>query len=482
MAFLAALQQRRDPRLFVTSFGTTPQGRDLPLAVLSAQGAKTPQRARQLGLPVVLAMCGIHAGEVEGKEAALMLIRDLLDGPDGDLLAHLTLVLVPLFNPDGNDAIDPGNRRLDLPKLAGQLGPESGVGTRVNAAQINLNRDYLRAQALEMRLWHERVWQAWEPDLTLDNHATNGSVHRFAMTYDIPHTEHSGRAEPIAYMREHLVPAVTAAVQQNFGVDSNWYGNFAEDERSLDAGTRADPQRPVREGWMTYPHHPRFGSNYRGLCGRMDLLLEAYAYIPFAERVRAAYAWMFETLRYVAAHGAQMRELVAACRVPPAQIAIAYRLAARAEPITILTRTPRCLDGAPAAVTLPHFARFVGTRHVTRPRGYVVAPTLAAALRVHGLRMTPAERAVDAEVPLVEGYGATAGRAILEAASTGEVRVSWRRAARTPPAGSFFVDTSQPHGAVAVYLCEPESDDGPIENGLIAAAPPGSELAVWRVV
>ena len=98
MAFLAALVARADPRLVVTSFGASPQGRDLPLVVLSAHGIKTPAASRRLGLPVVLVMCGIHAGEVEGKEAGLMLTRDLLAGPESDLLAHLTLVLVPLFN------------------------------------------------------------------------------------------------------------------------------------------------------------------------------------------------------------------------------------------------------------------------------------------------------------------------------------------------------------------------------------------------
>src|SRR5258705_7999163 len=138
MEFIAGLAARHDPRLAVSSFGHSPGGRDLPLCVLSAEGVRTPDESRRRGLPVVLIINGIHAGEVEGKESSMMLMRDLLDGRNGDLLGELTLVVVPLFNPDGNDAIDPANRRLDLPKLQGQLGPE--VGTRVNASGINLNR------------------------------------------------------------------------------------------------------------------------------------------------------------------------------------------------------------------------------------------------------------------------------------------------------------------------------------------------------
>src|SRR5688572_756466 len=120
LSFLAALSY---PRLHRTSFGHSPEGRELPLLVLSTRGVKTPEEARKAGLPVVLVQNGIHAGEVEGKEASLMLVRDLLGGAHDGLLDAITLVVVPLFNPDGNDRIDPANRALDISKLTGQLGP-----------------------------------------------------------------------------------------------------------------------------------------------------------------------------------------------------------------------------------------------------------------------------------------------------------------------------------------------------------------------
>ncbi len=485
LAFVAGLQAKGDRRLHVETFGMSPEGRELPLLVLSAHGAKTPAEARDLGLPVVLVISGIHAGEVEGKEGCLMLVRDLLEGKPGldadQLLASLTLVVVPLFNPDGNDAIDPGNRKLHLPKLSGQLGPDSGVGTRENGSKINLNRDYMRLQGAEMRLLQTRVCQAWAPDLTIDNHATNGSVHRFSMTYDIPHTVESGRGEPIAYMRERLLPPVVAALKANHGLDAGWYGNFVEDERVLDADGEADPATAVREGWMTYPHHPRFGGNYRGLTSRMDLLLECYAYIPFAERVRTAYAFMLETFRYVATHRDEIVQTVAASRSPRDRIAVRYGLERFDSPIEILTRTPRTLDGAPSSVTLPHLARFVGTTVVDRPAAYLVPAPVAAHLRLHGLTVREAVGTFDVAVPRVEGLGSEDGRAILEAAKVGELAVSWRQGPRPVPPGWALVPTDQPLGAVAVYLCEPESDDGAVENGLLPVPALGEELAIWRV-
>lgn len=479
MAFLGALAARGDRRFHLTSFGTSPQGRELPLVVMSAHGVKTPAEARALGLPVVMIINGIHAGEVEGKESSLMLMRDILDGPHAELIAHLSLVIVPLFNPDGNDALDPANRRLDVARLEGQLGPAK-VGTRVNASGINLNRDYMRQAAPEMRLLQARVAQVWEPDLTIDTHATNGSVHRFAMTYDIPHTVESGRAEPIAFMRTRMMPAVTAALASKHALLAGWYGNFVEDERALDARRAADPAAPVTEGWMTYPHHPRFGSNYRGLTSRLDLLLECYSYLSFPERVRTTYATLLEALTYVAHHPDDVVQVVAASRAPRDRVAIRYRLEAFDEPIAIATRTPRTLDGAPSVVDVRHLSRFVGTTVVDRPPAYVVPAEVGAHLARHGLPVEPAHGTREVEVATVTGFGAEGGRKILEAAQVGDVQVAWTRSARAMPAGAQLVRTDHRLGAIAVYLCEPESDDGAIENGLVAAPAIGTELPIWR--
>ncbi|HEY5949270.1 MAG TPA: M14 family metallopeptidase, partial [Kofleriaceae bacterium] len=468
MTFLAAIDARKDRRFSLGSFGASPGGRELPLVVMSAHGVRTPADARRLGLPVVLIINGIHAGEVEGKEAAMMLVRDLLDTSLGDVLAELTLVVVPLYNPDGNDALAETNRALDLEHLDGQCGPLL-VGTRVNAAGINLNRDYMRQAALESRLLSTRVVQAWAPELTIDTHATNGSVHRLAMTIDIPHTVESGRAEPIEFMRQRLLPDVFASLASKHSVAAGWYGNFVEDERALDARTAADPRAPVREGWMTYTHHPRFGSNYRGLTNRLDVLLECYSYIPFAERVHATYSTLVELLGYVARHRDDVMQVVAASASPRDRIAVSYRIDPFDTPIEVPTRIPRTLDGAPTTVTIPHLARFTGTNVVARPSAYLVPAAVGRHLAQHGLSVAPAPASVDVDVARVVGVAAEAGRKILESSTVGRAQIEWSRESRTVPSDAVLVRTDQPLGAIAVYLCEPESDDGAVENGLIAA-------------
>jgi Zinc carboxypeptidase len=481
MAFIHALEQRKSPLLRVSSFGETPQGRTLPLLVLSSEGVADPAAARALRRPVVLLQNCIHAGEVEGKEAVLMLVRDLLDGKHDGLLEKVTVVVLPIYNADGNDAMDPTNRALHIERLIGQDGPPR-VGTRGNATGINLNRDYIRHEAPEMRLLQTRICQPWEPDLTVDSHATNGSVHRFAMTHDIPHTVASGRSEPIEFMRQTLVPEISAAVRRNFGLDSGWYGNFVEDERALDTRGEADPAGAVGEGWLTYPHHPRFGGNYRGLTNRLDLLLECYSYLTYEERVRTTYAWQLESLRATAARADQVLELLHASRMPPARVAIGYDIEAMAEPLEILTRRPRTRTGEPHSVRVPFLARFVGTKVVDRPRGYLLPAALAPFLRGHGLRLEDAPAKANVEVARFEGFSEQGARAILEASTVSQCDVSWSRDARSIPPGSVLLPTEQPLGAVAVYLSEPESDDGLVANGLLGIPEQGQEFAVLRVI
>ena len=473
IAFIDELADLGDPRLHVGEFGSTPEGRSLPLLVLSEHGHFTPEAARESGVPIVLIVCGIHAGEVEGKEGALMLVRDILGGRHGDLLAKMTLLVAPLFNADGNDRISSENRRLDIAHFSGQIGPDTGVGTRVNAAGINLNRDYMRQDAVEMRLMQTRVCHVWNPHLSIDCHATNGSIHRFALTYDIPHTVESGRREPIDFMREHLLPAVAAAVKAKDGLDTFYYGNFLRDEGGQ--GT----------GWITYTHHPRFGGNYRGLTNRLDLLLETYSYQSFEDRVHATYVFLRETLAFVAVHGAEIVSLLETCSTPPEQVAVRYRLEAFPDSqVEVLTREPYTLEGAPITVKVPHIGRFVGEHVVRRPLAYAVPADIAARLEGHGLRVERPDRPpqLQAEIATIRGLVSSQGREILEANASSYLDADYRPENRSLPPDWRLVYTGQARGAIAVYLCEAGSDDGLLACGWIDQPATGQEFPAWRVL
>jgi hypothetical protein len=403
-----------------------------------------------------------------------MLVRDILDGSLGEVLEHMTLLVVPLFNPDGNDRISPENRRLDLEHLEGQLGPVSGVGTRTNASGVNLNRDYMRQGALEMQCLQTRVCQPWKPHLTVDCHSTNGSVHRFDLTFDVPHTIASGRAEPIIYMRERLLPAVRREVRGQWGHETGWYGNFLVDEKKSG------------EGWITYTHHPRFGSNYRGLTNRLDLLLETYSYISFEERVHTTYSFLVELLRFTAERPSELMAVVEGCQAPPERMAVRYDLQALPEPVEILTRAPRTLEGEPTSVTIPHYARFVGTELVQRPWAYAVPDRLASFFRGHGLEISwlGTNTRVLGESARVDAVHRAGSRKILESTDLGELTLEahLERGGLTLPKGTCYLRADQPLGAVATYLCEAKSDDSLWTNGLLPEPAVGEVLPVLRVL
>lgn len=472
LRFLEELRKRGDARFQLSSFGASAEGRALPLVVLSRDGIRTPEEAQRSGRPIVLVINGIHAGEVEGKEASLMLMRDWLDGRHPGLFDELVTVVVPLFNPDGNDRIDPKNRELNLHKLEGQIGPPKGVGTRVNASGVNLNRDYMKQEATETRLLHAHVFRPWRAHLSIDCHATNGSVHRFALTYDTPHTIESGRREPIEYMRQRLLPEVTRRLAARTGLNTFFYGNFVGDEGGSG------------QGWMTYPNHPRFGGNFRGLSNRMDWLLETYSYLPFPERVRTTYEFLVETLRYTAEHGREMIGIVERSVMPPKRVAVRYRIEAEPGEVEILTREPRTLEGAPTSVRIPHFAKFVGTEVVERPWAYVVPQVCAEHLELHGLQVETLTREVPAllSVARIGAAAAESNRAILESSAERELSATHSVERRTLAAGTRYVRSEQPLGAIAVYLCEARSDDGFVQCGVLPEPAPGSEYPVSRVL
>ncbi|HTU89815.1 MAG TPA: DPP IV N-terminal domain-containing protein, partial [Gemmataceae bacterium] len=170
--------RKLSPLLRLGELGRSGEGRTLPLVILADPPLSTPEEAAKSGKLVVLAMANIHAGEVDGKEALLMLARDVATAKDKPLLKDLILVFAPIFNADGNEKIAKEHR----PE---QNGPVNGVGVRVNAAGLDLNRDYVKLDSPEVRAL-VRFFNKWDPAIFIDCHTTNGSHHRYTITYEGP--------------------------------------------------------------------------------------------------------------------------------------------------------------------------------------------------------------------------------------------------------------------------------------------------------
>ncbi|MER3522881.1 MAG: hypothetical protein C4326_02135, partial [Ignavibacteria bacterium] len=165
------------PWVHYTSFGVSPQGRALPLVILSKERLFDPRSAQASGKAMVLIQSGIHAGEIDGKDASLMLMREIaITKQLASLLDNTILLFVPIFNVDGHERFGPYNR-------INQRGPEE-MGWRTTAQNLNLNRDYMKADAPEMRALL-KLFAAWLPDLYVDCHVTDGIDVQYDVTYAI---------------------------------------------------------------------------------------------------------------------------------------------------------------------------------------------------------------------------------------------------------------------------------------------------------
>jgi len=488
------------PLLHVESFGSTEEGRDLPLLVLSDPATKTPEAARALQRPVVFVMANIHGGEVEGKEASLILARRLLTGDLRPLLKQLVVVIAPNYNADGNE-------RIDVQHRTAQNGPVGGVGTRENAKGLDLNRDAMKLESAEARAL-VGVFQRWDPHLVMDLHTTNGSYHGYHLTYSPPlHPNTDARIT--AFTREQVLWPVHQAMFKEHAFRTYYYGNFASEAGQQRETARVDPQAPGDTIWRTFDHRPRFVTNYVGLRNRLVILSEAYSYLDFRGRVGVTERFVEETLRVVSRRANDIRTLTAqvdrdtASARRPLQQGIAFTVQASPQPVEILVgdveKRPNPRSGKDVSVMsttvtpvrMKEYGSFTATRSLAMPKGWVIpkgavdAATLErviALLKQHGVGVRVLGAAQDLAVEQFRIATLTRAERAFQGRRAVMLTGAYAASRQHVEAGSVVIDASQPLARVAFYLLEPESDDGLVawnivDEGLAAEA----VFPVWRL-
>jgi hypothetical protein len=483
--------------------GKSGLGQDMPLVVLSGHRAFTPAAARTLGKPIVLVIANIHAGEVEAKEACLALARETTLGDAKGLVEGATLLLVPDYNPDGNDKIDRGNRALDLARLEGQIGPEGGVGTRVTGEGWNLNRDYTKQDAVETRHL-ARLMAEWRPHVVADGHTTDGSIHGYELTFDTSRNLASCPPGPALFARDVLLPECADLVRRRAGFRSWFYGNWRDE---------ADPTK----GWESYPPLARYGSHHRGLLGVVDVLLEAYSYVDFETRFRVTLAWLKALLERVGARGPEVvslvdgaaRDTVDRGRRPRAgdHVGIDYGTPVRGADGSLSFRHPGLplrehdVEGWDLASTVARkipgkdrrtwrtlfHGRYEPTASVQRPFAYVVPASrkdVVSRLASHGLataRVAREAKVSASEYVVTERTPCTSPDVGTHSRTETVFRVDSRPVSLAVKPGDVVVPMAQPWANLAIYLLEPHSDDGFARWGLFDDVRVGDAFPVRRV-
>ena len=440
-------------------FGVSPEGRPMKALVASTSGALDAASARQRGLPVVLIQGGIHAGEIDGKDAGFLALREILEGGVAKgALDKLVWVFVPVFSVDGHERFAAWNR-------PNQRGPEE-MGFRTTAQGYNLNRDYLKADAPEMQAML-RLIDDWDPLVEVDLHVTDGAKFEHDVSIQVEPL-HAGDPK-LRKVGRAWRDAVIADLAQQGSLPLPFYPSFKVDD---------DPSSGFDDGVPP----PRFSHGYFWLRNRMGMLVETHSWKPYPVRVHVTRNTVVSVLQNVAAHGRQWQQVARdadtrASRLHGQPVPLAYVAGEESRLIDFrgyqYSRTRSEVSGAmmtrydeskPLVWKLPLRDNVQPSLTVQAPAaGYVVpaahAAWVGAKLKLHGIgfRVLPAQSQL-----AVETYRATEATPAAQS-SEGHQRMTvkgeWKPERRDLVAGALFVPIAQPKSRLAMSVLEPLAPD-----------------------
>jgi murein tripeptide amidase MpaA len=468
-----AYSQRLDKaseQIVYQSFGKSGEGRDLPLLIAADGKTFTPEAARRKGKAIVLIQACIHAGESDGKDAGLALLRDIaITKTRADLLKDVVILFVPIYNVDGHENFNAFNR-------INQNGPDE-MGFRATTAGLNLNRDYMKADAPETRAFL-KLWNEWKPDFFIDCHVTDGADFQYNVTYEFAHFEEVSPAIS-NWMFEHFDRNVVPKVEKEGNLLTH-YIEFAG--------------RDVSKGVATFIATPRFATGYTPLRNRAGLLIETHMLKPYKSRVRGTYdvlrytieeinlnkTSLFEANKKADEETVRRGKTFDETRQFPLRIAITdksipYQF--KGVEYTIedsdVSGTKRIVYGTkPLDMTIPKFDESRISASVAPPLYYIVPPQWKAAIEVleaHGIQFQRLTKPLTLEV---ESYRFTDVK-FAPVSFENRVTVNYKtvpiKETREFPADSIVVPTAQEAANVAIHLLEPDSQDSFVYWGFFNA-------------
>jgi murein tripeptide amidase MpaA len=451
--------EKADTRVRLVSLGKSPLGRDIWMVIASKDRAFTPEAARRSGKAIVFFQAGIHSGEIDGKDAGLMLLRDVvIRGTKKDLLDGAIVLFVPIFNVDGHERVEEYGR-------INQRGPRN-AGWRNNALNLNLNRDYAKADTPEMRAML-RALQAWQPDLYVDLHVTDGADYQYDTTFGF--AGEWGWSPAISrWLKSNLTPAVDR--------DLTAMGHHPG---PLIQGVAGDD---LTKGIYDWSATPRFSNGYGDAVHIPTVLVENHSLKNYRRRVLGTYVAIESMTRVVAANLGSLRAAVATDRAArPAQVPLSWSpgageapkialdaIEARFEPSPVSGDIRTTYTGKPVTIEVPVVRFDKVTEAAARPRAYWVPATKTEVidrLRAHGITFETIREARDLEVDMYRLTDAKvdSGRPWEPNPFEGRIRMTAspvvEKRHQSFPAGSVRVPTDQPLGEMAMLLLEPASPD-----------------------
>ncbi len=277
MAYIDRVAKAAPKQVRVQAFGQTGEGRILSLVIVSRDGVFDPQAIHAARRPVVLVQNSIHAGEMDGKDACLALLRDMvITRTQAALLDRAVFLFIPVYNIDGHERRGAYNR-------INQNGPDE-MGWRGNGTNLNLNRDYLKADAPETRSFMN-MFHRWLPDFFVDDHVTDGADYQYDVTFTMDDTP-DVQPETAQWLHATAAPFVQKYVDEHNHLASPTYINLVDDtDPAKGLAFNADP--------------PRFSTGYMILEGRPGMLVELHMLKSYKARVTGNYETLAGLLQLI---------------------------------------------------------------------------------------------------------------------------------------------------------------------------------------
>jgi Zinc carboxypeptidase len=469
IAFAQKLDKASD-KITYQSFGKSGEGRDLPLLIVADGKISTPEQAKKSGKAIILIQAGIHSGEIDGKDAGFALLRDIaITKSRADLLKDSILLFVPIYNVDGHEMTSPYNR-------INQNGPDE-MGWRATSAGLNLNRDYMKADAPETRAFL-KLWNLWKPDFFFDLHVTDGADFQYNITYEYAHFS---EVSPFIknWMDKYFDGKIAAEVEKEGNLLTHY----------LEFGGRE-----VTSGIFTFIATPRFATGYAALRNRPGLLIETHSLKPYKSRVRGTYDVLWKTIEEINRSKASLfeankkadDETVNRGKIYDAarQFPLKLDLTDKSEPFQLKAVEYKVEDSAisggkklvygtnPKEITVKKFDDAKIVASAAPPLYYIVPPQFQDAierLEAHNIRFERINKPLTIEV---ESYRLTEPK---WAAMPFENRLvlSYKTVpiteTRTFPTNSVLVPLNQETANVAIHLLEPNSGDSLVYWGFFNA-------------
>ena len=461
---------KESPLIEYKTYGKSGEGREMPLLIVAENKDFTPEKAKKSGKAIVFIQAGIHSGEIDGKDAGFALIRDIaITKTRSELLKNSIIIFTPIYNVDGHELSSPYNR-------INQNGPDE-MGFRGTSANLNLNRDYMKADAPETRAWLN-LWNAWKPDFFIDCHVTDGAEFQYNVTYEYAHFDEVS-PEIKNWMDAHFDGKIVPRVESEGNLLTH-YVEFAG--------------REVTGGVATFIATPRFATGYVPLRNRPGLLIETHSYKPYKSRVRGTYdilrytideinqskASLFEANKKATEETIERGKTYDANRKFPLRLEITEK----SEPLefkgTEYTKEKSDISGVemikygtkPLNITIPKYDTAKITASAAPPLYYIVPAqwqTVIEIVKSYGISFQTITKPLTVEV---ESYRLTEPKFApqsFESHNTVSYKINPIKETRTFPSNSILIPLDQEAGNVIVHLFEPESQDSLVYWGFFSA-------------